>query len=357
MKDSKDIVATSNETATKQKNVSETLCDEEREYCKRYSHCRRLMEKRELFRSMTEVEKDELARNMAASEYLDLTCDWAFKYVFQSHPNLLILLLNDILQESVRSVEFQNTERLGLEPIDKKVVFDLFCKTSDGRTFLCEMQKTSRSDQRDRLFYYGSRLVTDQMKAGDMKYILSPVKVICIMNYEDSHPGSPEDKILYQYRTQEIETGEPFGDQMTFHLLELPRIMRYAEEYDNPVAGWCRIFRNFSIFARTAAAKASWFKELEVAMRIRGLSDEQIESYFSDMISKDEMLPYLEGSELQGYRRGLKEGKDKWLAEGRTEGKTEGKTEVAKAMLIGGMPVDQIMLFTGLSEIQIEALR
>ncbi len=41
-------------------------------------------------------------------------------------------------------------------------------------------------------------------------------------------------------------------------------------------------------------------------MRIRGLSDEQIESYFSDMISKDEMLPYLEGSELQGYRRGSK---------------------------------------------------
>jgi len=54
------------------------------------------------------------------------------------------------------------------------------------------MQKTSRSDQRDRLFYYGSRLVTDQMKASDKKYILSPVKVVCIMNYEDSHPGSPD---------------------------------------------------------------------------------------------------------------------------------------------------------------------
>ncbi len=78
----------------------------------------------------------------------------------------------------------------------------------------------------------------------------------------------------------------------------------YDEEYDSPVAGWCRIFRNFSIFARTAAAKGSWFKELGGAMRIRGLSDEQIESYFSDMISKEELQPYLEGSELQGYRMG-----------------------------------------------------
>lgn len=59
------------------------------------------------------------------------------------------------------------------------------------------------------------------------------------------------------------------------------------------------------------------------------------------MISKDEMLPYLEGSEPQGYRKGLKEGlqqaKDKWLA----EGMAEGKAEVAKAMLLGGMPVKQ----------------
>ena len=50
---------------------------------------------------------------------------------------------------------------------------------------------------------------------------------------------------------------------------------------------------------------------------------------------------------------GSKEGKDKWLAEGRTEG----KAEVAKAMLLNGMPVDQIMLFTGLSAVQIQALR
>ena len=330
-----------------------TVCEEEMEYRNRYRQCRRLMEKWELIRSMTEEEKDELARKMAASEYLDLTCDWAFKYVFQSHPNLLILLLNDILQESITSVEFQNTERLGLEPIDKKVVFDLLCKTSDGSTFLCEMQKTTRSDQRDRLFYYGSRLVAEQMNAGDKKYVLSPVKVVCIMNYEDSHTNSPEDKILYQYHMLEIETGEAFGNQMSFHLLELPRIMRYAQEFDSPVAGWCRIFRNFSIFARTAAANAPWFKELEGAMRIRGLSNEQIENYFSDMISKDEMLPYLEGSELQGYRRGLREGK----AEGKAEGIAEGKAEVAMALLGIGMPLAQIVSVTGLTAEQVKALK
>lgn len=88
-------------------------------------------------------------------------------------------------------------------------------------------------------------------------------------------------------------------------------------------------------------------------MRIRDLHDEQIESYFSDMISKEELQPYLEGSELQGYRRGLKDGlqqgKDKWLA--------EGKIEVAKALRDIGMSVEQIVNVTGLTIEQAEALK
>ena len=70
------------------------------------------------------------------------------------------------------------------------------------------------------------------------------------------------------------------------------------------------------------------------------------------MISKDEMLPYLEGSELQGYRRGLREGKEKWLA----EGLAEGKAEVAKALLGIGMAVEQIVSVTGLTAEQVEEL-
>lgn len=58
-------------------------------------------------------------------------------------------------------------------------------------------------------------------------------------------------------------------------------------------------------------------------MRIRGLSDEQIESYFSDTISKDEMLTYLEGSEQQGYRRGGQRGKRQMA--GRRQNRRKGR--------------------------------
>ena len=321
---------------------------EEEQYLKRYHHCRRLIDGDVRFEGMSEEEKDAYAQHLATPEYLDLTCDWAFKYLFQNHPDLLIVLLNDILNEEISSVEFRNTELLDVAPSDKRIIFDLLCQTPNG-TILVEMQKVSRFDQRDRLFFYGSRLVTRQVKRGDEDYVLAPVKVVCIMNYEDEHPNSPDDKILYHYRTQEIETGEPFGSQMSFFLLELPRVMRYTDEYESPIAGWCRIFRNFAIFAKSWSEKDARFKKLERAMRVSGLDDKEIDNYFSDMMTEKEMRPYIKGAEQQGYRKGFKAGTEQGMA--------EGIEKVAKSLLSLGIPVEQIVVATGLSKEKIDAIR
>lgn len=171
--------------ATEKTAGSPATVSEEEQYLKRYRHCCRLIENDVRFVGMTDEEKDAYAQRLATPEYLDLTCDWAFKYLFQSHPDLLVRLLNDILQEDITSVEFRNTELTEMSSQDKRILFDLLCRTPGG-TILVEMQRTSRFDQRDRLLFYGSRLVTRQVKRGDEEYVLAPVKVICIMNYETS---------------------------------------------------------------------------------------------------------------------------------------------------------------------------
>ena len=325
---------------------------EEEQYLKRYRHCRRLIEGDGRFVGMTDEEKDAYAQRLATPEYLDLTCDWAFKYLFQNHPDLLVRLLNDILQEDITSVEFRNTELTEVSPQDKRVLFDLLCRTPGG-TILVEMQRASRFDQRDRLLFYGSRLVTRQVKRGDEEYALTPVKVICIMNYEDDHPNSLAEKILYHYGLREVETAEPFGDRMSFYLLELPRIMRYTDEYDSPVAAWCRIFRNFAIFAKSRSEKDAEFDRLERAMRISGLDDKEIDNYFSDMMTEKEMRPYIEGARQQGYRKGFEAG----VEQGTAEGVEKGIEKVTKSLLSLGIPVEQIGIATGLSLERIEASR
>ncbi|MCF2590325.1 Rpn family recombination-promoting nuclease/putative transposase [Prevotella hominis] len=50
------------------------------------------------------------------------------------------------------------------------------------------------------------------------------------------------------------------------------------------------------------------------------------------------------------------EGMEEGRAEGKIEGKTEEKNSIALKMMKGGMPIEQIMQFTGLSEKEIKSL-
>ena len=69
--------------ATEETAGSPATVSEEEQYLKRYRHCRRLIENDGRFVGMTDEEKDAYAQRLATPEYLDLTCDWAFKYLFQ----------------------------------------------------------------------------------------------------------------------------------------------------------------------------------------------------------------------------------------------------------------------------------
>ena len=99
------------------------------------------------------------------------------------------------------------------------------------------------------------------------------------------------------------------------------------------------------MFAKSRSEKDAEFVRLERAMRVSGLDDQEIDNYFSDMMTEKEMRPYIKGAEQQGYRKGFKEGSE------------QGKAEVAKSLLSLGLPTDQIKIATGLSSEQIEALR
>ena len=88
-------------------------------------------------------------------------------------------------------------------------------------------------------------------------------------------------------------------------------------------------------------------------MRVSGLDDQEIDNYFSDMMTEKEMHPYIKGAEQQGYRKGFKAG----VEQGTAEGVEKGIEKVAKSLLLLGIPVEQIGIATGMSLERIEALR
>ena len=154
---------------------------------------------------------------------------------------------------------------------------------------IVEMQKTYRKDQRDRLLYYGASIIRSQLESGSKSFCLKPVKVICIMNYEETHPQVCEDKIIFQYRPLEVETGEPYGKQLSIYFFELPRVMRLTGNFESPVAGWCGIFRNITNFVEMRKGNYGQFQRVVEAMTVRSLSETDIKEYFNDMMTLEEI--------------------------------------------------------------------
>ena len=195
----------------------------------------------------------------------------------------------------------------------------------------------------------GAALIREQLKAGSKEYCLKPVKVICIMDYEEEHCRVPENKIVFQYRLAELETGELYGHQLSVYLVELPRVMKLTKNFGNPVAGWCQVFRNIANFARTREGRDGRFSKVVKEMKVRGMTDKEIKEYFSDMYTLEDYKPYIDGAAELGYRKGLAEGIAEGHAEGIAEGREKERSSIVLKMKELNIPTEQIMSITGLS--------
>ena len=83
------------------------------------------------FRNLSEERKSEIVEKYMSSEFLDLKCDWAFKFVMSS-PEILIILLNDFLPETVTEVVSVSTEPKRLGGTEKNVLMDVVALDADG---------------------------------------------------------------------------------------------------------------------------------------------------------------------------------------------------------------------------------
>ena len=210
---------------------------------------KRIVDELENLRSLTDWEKERLIRDIMEKPFLDLLCDVAFKYVFQQDMESLKMLLNDFLPERIVSVSTKPNELVSPVAGDKKPVLDILAETDDGRKIIIEMQQEKMSAFFPRLYYYGSRLLSGQLKKGRSYKDLVRVIVICFTNFTSPHPGCPEEQLVYEYQHREKVGGGIFTPLHTTYICELPRLAKKAVKDMNPVENWFYILRNCRNFA------------------------------------------------------------------------------------------------------------
>ena len=90
-------------------------------------------------------------------------------------------------------------------------------------------------------------------------------------------------------------------------------------------------------------------QQVREKLRILSMTKAEREAYYRHLDNIMVQNDSYDTAWSEGREDGLAAGRAEGLAEGRAEGRTEEKHEIARKMLAGGMSIDMIASFTGLS--------
>ena len=165
------------------------------------------------------------------ARFIDPRVDWAFKRIFGSEDTkeCLITFLNGLFEDElvIKDVTFAKTEKLGLRPDDRGVVFDVYCVTNEGKHVIVEMQKKEQEYFADRALYYTALAIVQQGVRGIWDYHLAPVYTVCFMDFVSVSP------MLKEFRTDlvltDLQTRQRVSERMRIVYLQLPLFDKHTE--------------------------------------------------------------------------------------------------------------------------------
>jgi predicted transposase/invertase (TIGR01784 family) len=165
-------------------------------------------------------DKDQAAKRWT----LDPKLDVVFKLLFGSERNkpLLISLLTAILDPPapIVDVEVLNPE-VTKEAVETKAsVLDILARLQNGLQVNLEIQAASQGWRMDRGLYYCTRVYSGQLQRGDEYSELKPVVGIFILGFSELESAHYHNK----FELLEATTGERLTDQLSLHIIELPKL-------------------------------------------------------------------------------------------------------------------------------------
>ncbi len=299
--------------------------------------------------------------------FIDITSDFGFKRVFK-RKEFMISFLNSLLKtynkaERVTDVTYLNTEEVGEVHKDRRIVFDLKCKTQGGDYFIVEMQKRGQEYFDDRVIYYMGRSIVTQGEIGDdlWKFGIKKVYGIFMMNFNEKRELEHRDIRhcgLYDYTN-----GCEYSDKQDFWLVNLPQYRRYKrEDCKTDLEKWLYIISNSNkMKTMPFMREMPVFKGLKTATELALMSPSERDTYMweydayrTDLAAYDYAIK--EGF-AEGETKGRAEGEKKGRAEGEKKGRADAMREMARTLkAMGKMSIEEIATATGLTPDEISKI-
>jgi predicted transposase/invertase (TIGR01784 family) len=178
---------------------------------------------------------------------IDPKVDYAFKHVFgrnQTRPLLIDVLdsvLNPTPAQRIRDIELQNPFNPKEAFDDKLSILDIKARDQSGRQFNVEMQILAFRHYEKRILYYWAKLHQQQLREGQDYLELRPTISISFLDHV-LFPGVPDYHL--RFRLLEENGHFPCTGDIEFHLLELPKFTKSAEQLGTGLDIWLYFLRH-----------------------------------------------------------------------------------------------------------------
>ena len=290
------------------------------------------------------------------SRYLDPKADVVFKKIFGEHPKLLISFLNALLplpsNSPIVTLTYLQSEQVPVIPEFKRTIADVKCTDSNGRVFIVEMQMNWTDHFKQRLLFGTSQAFVKQLGKGVEYKFLQPVYGLGIVAeiYEKTTSE-------WYHHYQLVKKGDAQNSDIIEHLqlifIELPKFLIQSTEEKKLRLLWLRFLRE--VDEKTTTVSTDLLEVPEIAQAIE-LAEESAytpgeltlyESYW-DQVSREKTL--IMDKYAEGLAEGIEKGIEQGIEKGIEQGIEQGIEKIAINMLKANKPLDEISLFTGLSE-------
>ena len=292
--------------------------------------------------------------------FIDLRLDYAFKLVFGTPGNedLLLKLINvSIPDKHFTSVELISPEHVGLRPDSRKAVFDVFAKTSDGSDVTIEMQYGEQSDFNQRMVFYSSFPIQNNVKRGKAKdedgpklyYSFPNVYIIGITDFILEGVPNNDDMINQYSIRNDKDLRRVFTDKVNYITVELPKLNKTIDQLQSPA--------DYMFYAILNIGKMKEMPEEYVGKGLdklfelcnfAAMNEDNQRQYIAELMAELDEGSRMKTALMKGERIGLEKGMEKGI-------KKE-KASVARAMLEDKMSPELVSKYTGLSAEEIAAL-
>ncbi len=278
----------------------------------------------------------ELVKVGSEGKYIDLMVDWSFKKIFGTEVNkdILIEFLKVIFpQYAISDITYVPTEQLGIMEDDRKAIFDVLCRTVDGKTFLVEMQRGYQKHFFERALFYTSFPIMKQGKKAlaeeargnrPWDFSLDGVFFLGILNfkYED------DEMTEHRYRLMEATSKKLMTDKLEFVFVEVEKFDKGEDELETDLDKWLYLLKNMSnLLGRPERLRDRIFTKLFDVAELAQLDDEDRINYIKAMNTERDTYNQIEYARETGHEEGKAEGLKEGLEAGRKEGKEEGIKE------------------------------